>query len=488
MTGAPTIVVVDDASEVRTLVRSRLRLSGKFEIVAEGTTGHEAVDLARRFAPELMLLDVSMPGMDGLEALPRVREVSPETKVVMCSGLPEQGLRDRCRALGASGFLEKSDTFDSLVDDLLDVLARAEEPHGLNGLETQELLRLLVEAVDDYAIFMLDPAGRVASWNPGAERSKGWTADEILGQHFRIFYPPDKQAERHPEHELELAIRDGRYEEEGWRMRKDGSRFWAHVTITAVRDENGELVGFGKVTRDDTERREADARLEEANELLRGAAEEQSQFLGMTAHELRSPVGVLGGSARLLRKHWDELEVQERNELLEGMAASTDRLGRLLADLLTASRIHGAALALDIQRLDLAEQLGAIVQAAGRTAGPDDVRLGSVPPVAVLADQGRLAQMIENLVGNALRHGAAPVAIEVEDRGATVDVVVRDAGPGVSEELRPRLFERFATEGPGGTGLGLYIVRELARAQGGDAAYRGEDQAFVVTLPTTGAG
>ena len=487
MTGAPTIVLVDDATEVRTLVRSRLRVSGKFDIVGEGANGHEAVDLAGRFEPDLLMLDVSMPGMDGLEALPRVREVSPKTRVVMCSGLPEQGLRDRCRVLGASAFLEKTATFDTLVEDLLGVLDRVDNPGRLDGRETQELLRLLVEAVDDYAIFMLDPAGRISSWNPGAQRSKGWTAEEILGQHFRIFYPPEKQAERHPEHELELALRDGRYEEEGWRMRKDGSRFWAHVTITAVRDESGELVGFGKVTRDDTERREADARLEEANERLRAAAEEQSQFLGMTAHELRSPVGVLGGSARLLRKHWDELEVQERNELLEGMAASAERLGRLLSDLLTASRIHGAALALDIQTLDLAEQLSSIVQAAGRTAGADDVRLGPVPPVAVAADQGRLAQMIENLIGNALRHGAAPVGIEVEAHGATVDVVVRDAGPGVSEELQPRLFERFATEGHGGTGLGLYIVRELARAQGGDAAYRTEDQAFVVTLPAAGA-
>src|SRR5690606_59255 len=130
------------------------------------------------------------------------------------------------------------------------------------------------EAVNDYAIFMLDPAGRVASWNPGAERSSGWTADEIIGQHFRVFYPPEKQAERHPEHELELALRDGRYDEEGWRVRRDGSRFWAHVTITAGRDSQGELVGFGKVTRDDTSRREANELLEDANARLRQSAEE----------------------------------------------------------------------------------------------------------------------------------------------------------------------------------------------------------------------
>lgn len=483
MVGVPRIVVVDDADDVRTLVRSRLRLSGRFELVGEGTNGFEAVDLARRLHPDMMLLDISMPGMDGLEALSQVRTIAPDTRVVMYSGMPERGLPDRCRALGAAGFLHKSATFESLVDDLLTVMDHGDAATESTPRETQEVLRLLIEAVNDYAIFMLDPAGRVASWNPGAERSSGWTADEIIGQHFRVFYPPEKQAERHPEHELELALRDGRYDEEGWRVRKDGSRFWAHVTITAVRDSQGELVGFGKVTRDDTSRREANELLEDANARLRQAAEEQSQFLGMTAHELRSPVGVLGGTAKLMRQHWRELEDDERDDLLDGMVSSAERLERLLADLLTASRIHGKALTLDIRVVDLDELLPQIVSVAAGDAGPDDVRLGPVPPIKVLVDPGRLAQMVENLVTNALRHGAPPVDLHVERRDAQVSIAVRDAGPGIPESVRDRLFERFATGSAGGTGLGLYIVRELARAQGGDARYRPEDGAFVIDLP-----
>ena len=115
--------------------------------------------------------------------------------------------------------------------------------------------RLLVEAVSDYAIFMLSPVGLVESWNPGAERIKGYAADEIIGKHFRIFYPLDVRQARHPEHELELALRDGHYEEEGWRIRKDGTRFWANVLITPVRDRHGDLIGFAKITRDNSERR-----------------------------------------------------------------------------------------------------------------------------------------------------------------------------------------------------------------------------------------
>jgi PAS domain S-box-containing protein len=115
--------------------------------------------------------------------------------------------------------------------------------------------RLLVASVEDYAIFTLDPNGVVVSWNAGAQRSKGYRAEEIIGRHFRVFYPPDKQQSRHPEHELRLALRDGRYEEEGWRLRKDGSRFWANVVITAVYDDTGAHLGFAKVTRDTSERR-----------------------------------------------------------------------------------------------------------------------------------------------------------------------------------------------------------------------------------------
>jgi PAS domain S-box-containing protein len=621
MTGVPTIVVVDDAVEVRTLVRTRLNLSGQLDVVGEGASGHDAVELAARLRPDLMLLDVSMPEQDGLEALPEVLGVSPETRVVMYSGFAEAGLWDRCRALGAAAFVEKSTSLETLSTDLLAVLgadapvveaevspAPIEEPPAaatepdesvlqehlerfqevfeeaaigmatmtLSGrlvrgnrslarllgrrvrqlvgmsyadlagadaervsdalrrvvedgedlvrLEhrldrdgsdqrvltmvspvrdatgrplylflqvqdvsgqraTEEALRLLVDAVQDYAIFMLDVDGHVATWNAGAERNSGWTAEEIIGQHFRIFYPPEKQVGQHPEHELEIALREGRYEEENWRVRKDGTRFWAHVTITAVRDRDGHLLGFGKVTRDNSERREANARLEEANTRLLGAADEQSDFLAMTAHELRSPVGVLGGTAQLLRAHWDELGEDERVELLDGMTSSASRLTRLLADLLTASRIQGSALDLNTVDLDLEEHLARIVHDTARSAEPGAVRLGSVVPRRVRADGDRLAQMLENLVSNALRYGVAPVEISAEDVDPMVAIVVRDAGSGIPEELRTKLFERFATSGEGGTGLGLYIVRELARAQGGDASYRVEDQAFVITLP-----
>lgn len=619
MSAVPTIVIVDDAADVRLLLRTRMSLSGRLDVVGEGGDGDAAVDLVRRHRPDLLLLDVSMPGVDGLQALRRVRSASPETVVVMYSGFEEQGLAARARVLGASAYLQKSGSVVSLVDDLLAILADEQpepavvapvasgtevEPvlerhverfrevfedaaigmatltltgrivranaslarvtgrpveqlvgveyadvmadgagsmaslldrlvidgedvvqveHLLGGSGHQRLLatvttvrdaerrplylflqaqdvtrqriadealrqseqrfRLLVEAVQDYAIFMLDTQGRIASWNLGAQRSKGYDAAEIVGQHFRVFYPQDLRDARHPEHELELALRDGRYEEEGWRLRKDGSRFWAQVTITAVYDEIGTHVGFAKVTRDVTERLRTAEALRAVNDRLRQAADDQAQFLAVTAHELRGPVGVLGMSAETLHRHWAELGDDERDEFLTSMAANAAQVNRLLGDLLTTSRLQARSLDLRPEPIAVRHHLE-VLAATLRKAHPQSVvLLDGDEGATILADPGRLTQAMDNLLTNALRHGRSPVRVDVRSRGDVVDLVVSDAGPGVAPEIRPRLFERFATSGAGGTGLGLHIVRELARAQGGDASYDAGAQAFVLTLP-----
>jgi PAS domain S-box-containing protein len=627
-----SVVVVDDGADVRPLVRTRLRLSGLFDVVAEGGTGLEAVALAAKFLPDVVLLDVSMPHMDGLEALPRIRTVSPETKVVMFSGFDERGLAARAFELGAVGFLEKSVPINELADRVYELvrgatpvrrvddagartadddlqagevlsqhlerfrevfeeaavgmgtmtlaghLVRAnralarmlgtdiesltgvsyvdlahdlESEHFVAALDevtatptsvvqlehrlevggvvsdvratlapvvdadgralylflqmqdvtaqraaeeqlrqSEERFRLLVEAVQDYAIFMLDPQGKVASWNIGAERSKGYTAHEIIGRHFRTFYPPDKQEAKHPEWELEMAIRDGRYEEEGWRIRKDGSRFWANVLITALRSESGELVGFTKVTRDMTERRAMLQNLEGANARLRKAAEEQAQFVAVTAHELRTPIRVVTGCADTLAKHWADMHEDERAGMIDAMDASAARLRRLLDDLLVASRLEAGALEIQIVPVDVASVLAGCVASALSTQPDAEVAVDCPPGLTVRGDADRLAQIVDNLLSNALWHGRSPVRVSAEVGESTVDICFADAGEGVPLAMRTRLFERFATgETHGGTGLGLFIVRELARAQGGDARYEdGPDGSsrFVVSLPKTG--
>ena len=617
MSAPPTIVVVDDAPDVRLLLKMQLRRSGRLEVVGEGADGYDAVELARKHRPALMLLDVSMPGRDGLAALPLVLDASPATKVVMFSGFEEAGLAEHTRELGATEFLEKSVPMPELVGRLVAIAGFAgaaeestpvpaapldplladhlerfreifddaaigmatitldgrivrlnrhlrhllgDDTDGLIGtpyadlatdsevsralealragtspvqvehalardesrtfqvigsavldaqdrplyffLQVQDVtrqrraeatlrraeqrFRLLVETVQDYAIFMLDPFGHVASWNLGAQRTKGYTAEEIIGQHFRVFYPEAQQLEKHPEHELELARRDGRYEEEGWRIRKDGSQFWAHVTITAVRDEHGELIGFAKVTRDSTERRRILSMLESANERLQQSADELAGFLAVTAHELRSPVGVIASTAVMMARHHEELTVEERTELAEGLQRNAGQLRRLLEDLMTASRAQTRTLDLRPVGLVVDEQLAGLV-AALRSSDPGaDVGLEAPPGLVARADPGRFDQMVDNLLRNALRHGRPPVTVGARAEGDEVVVTVSDAGPGVPGEVLPRLFERFSTS-TGGTGLGLYIVRELARAQGGDIEYDADTKTFEIRLPREGA-
>jgi hypothetical protein len=364
---------------------------------------------------------------------------------------------------------------------------------------SEQRFRLMVDAVREYAIFMLDTEGHVTSWNVGAERAKGWTASEVIGQHFRVFYPREQQEARHPEHELDVAAREGVYQEEGWRVRKDGSRFWAFVTITKITDEDGHHIGFAKVTRDHTERMrmleqrgqyadalaEANARLEQANAELAAAAEEQSRFLAITAHELRSPVGVLSASGRMLGESWDRLDDAERDELLAGMLSSAAVLQRLLGDLLTTSRLQAATLDLDLVERDLSEVLAPALQRL-RVAYPDAVietELGA--GVRAVVDADRLFQIVDNLVANAVAYGRSPIHVSTREDGDAAVLTVRDAGPGVPPELHDRLFERFATRGGPGTGLGLHIVRELARALGGEATYLPEENAFSIRLPRT---
>jgi PAS domain S-box-containing protein len=497
-----TVVVVDDAADVRAMIRVRLGLSRRFVVVGEGTTGHDAVRLAGEHRPDAMVLDISMPGVDGLEAIERVREVSPQTRVVVFTGVVRPGLAARAMELGAAGFVEKTMPIEQLVDRL----AQAEATHPTDaprrparrGAEdapygSEQQFRLLVAGVGDYAIFMLDPDGYITSWNLGAQRIKGYTAVEALGQHFRMFYTPDAQQGRHPEYELEAALADGRYEEEGWRVRKDGSRFWANVVITAIYAPSGELVGFAKVTRDITERREAQRDRERAaadlaaangrlaaanrqfaaaNTRLAAAAEDKTQFLAVVAHELRTPIGVVTGAAETLADHWLDLTQTERAELLKSMRTSGGQMRRLLDDLLMAARLESGAVEIRTEPTLVRPLLLGTVAQTLATSSEAAIEVECASDIAVRADPSRLEQILANYLTNATRYGAPPVQVDVATTGDDVVIEVRDHGPGVSPMLEKRLFERFAHGAEDrGTGLGLFIVRELARAQGGDAWY-----------------
>lgn len=624
----PTLVLVDDSDEVRALVRTRLQLSGQFEIVGEGRDGAEAIGLAYRHEPDLLLMDTSMPTMDGLEALPAVLTLAPHTKVVIFTGFEERGLADAARELGAVDFIEKSIRIEDLADRLLTVAgnrpatppppgrnrlrvvghgdeeasdpveqtvldehlerfrevferaaigmatltlngsvvranaALAElmrcEPVDLVGVDygqltcgqgdaldagleaislrgesmvtfehrlpeatdqtvrvtlapirdskgqplyvfaqvqdisaqlqaeddlrrNEELFRMLVTAVRDYAIYMLDPQGNVASWNIGAQRIKGYSAEEVIGQNFRIFYPQQEQDSRHPEHNLAIALKNGAFAEEGWRVRKDGSQFWASVVLTPVYGEDGQHIGFAKVTRDQTEQRlYADQH--------QTATEQQTHLLAVTAHELRTPTAVIEGSASLLQEQWQRLSQADRTQLLSGISTSAHRLQRLVTDLATASRLQNDALVLRPEDVTLGALLTASIERTRAANNGAQIQLELTEDVSFVADAGRLAQAVDNLLDNAIRHGRAPVTVAGRPTASGVEIRICDTGPGVPKDLVPQLFDRFAVAGrTGGTGLGLYLVREIARGHGGEVTYEAPGaqgpSAFVLRVP-----
>ncbi|MBN8281352.1 MAG: PAS domain S-box protein, partial [Gammaproteobacteria bacterium] len=361
-----------------------------------------------------------------------------------------------------------------------------------------ELFDLFVESVQDYAVFMLDPSGHVATWNAGAERIKGYRADQIIGRHFSTFYTAEDLAAGKCEMELEVAARVGRFEDEGWRLRSDGVRFWANVVISAIRGRDGELLGYSKITRDLTERRRAEeertARLaaERANRM-------KDEFLAVLGHELRNPLAPivtalelaqLSGNGQLSREH----AVIDRQ---------VKHMMRLVDDLLDISRITTGKVELRHRPLDLRAVVEKSLETVSplleqrrhrlEVAFPDD-------PVPVHGDESRLSQVFTNLVTNAAKYTepGGELRISIAARAPWIEATVQDNGRGISAELLPRVFELFVQgdqgveRQPGGLGIGLPVVRSLVELHGGTvraaSAGPGRGSTFTVCLPAAAPG
>lgn len=393
---------------------------------------------------------------------------------------------------------------------------RSTQPYELEEAlrVSDERFRLLVAGVRDYAIFLLDTRGNVSSWNEGAQRIKQYTEEEILGRHFSIFYPPAEIAARKPWRELEIAVAEGRYEEEGWRLRKDGRRFWASVVITALWGSEGELAGFAKVTRDLTERRRDQRRLEalRRRELLklrehaRRATDletAKSEFLRLASHELRGPLTVIRGyTAMLAQGTLGELSAEAARAVAIVLAKS-DEANAIVDQLLEAARIEEGRLTLRMERLDLRDVVGAIAERL-RPLLSERHRLDidlPAEPVIVSVDRERLRTVLGNLLDNALKYSPAGGLIrcvvrdDAENGRAIVDVT--DEGIGIAADEMPRLFSRFGrlvnaeNSHIPGTGLGLHLSRELVRRQGGDitaTSQPGRGTSFRLVLPRAQGG
>jgi PAS domain S-box-containing protein len=407
--------------------------------------------------------------------------------------------------------------FAKVTRDLTERRAAAEALH-----ESEERFRMLVQGVTDYAIYMIDPRGIVTTWNEGAQRMKGYRIGEIVGRSFEAFFPQVDIVAQKPERELAAALRDGRFEDEGWRVRKDGSRFWANVVITPLYAPDGKHLGFAKITRDLTEKRQAEAvertllheqaaraaaeasrrQLLASEEAARSAAQRadesnriKDEFLATVSHELRNPLNAIIGWSTILR---DSSDASLQAKGLDAIHRNAMAQARLIDDVLDVSRIITGKLRLELKPINLGSIAADALDVVRPSADAKNIRISvQVDPELPLlvADPERMHQVVWNLLSNAIKFSRAhdEVTVRVGHRGSQVELVVTDTGIGIEHEFLPFAFERFRQADAstnrqfGGLGLGLAIVRHIVELHGGEVRVtspgKGHGATFSVFLP-----
>ncbi|HEY2405438.1 MAG TPA: ATP-binding protein [Polyangiaceae bacterium] len=376
------------------------------------------------------------------------------------------------------------------------------------GSLSWDSFRHLVESVSDYAIFMLDATGHVATWNLGAAKIKGYAASEIIGQHFSKFYPAEDIAAGKPERELAEVRETGRTEDEGWRIRKDGSRFWANVTISALRNSEGALVGYAKVTRDLTERRQAEETQHRLwqEQAARAAAEAvaskaehanriKDEFLATVSHELRTPLNAIVGWASLLRQQRLAPQIAKAVEVIDRNAQAQVKI---IEDILDVSRIITGKLRLEPKPTDLVAVARQAIEVIRTSAMAKEISVeleSSKPSQFLIADAERLQQVIWNLLSNAVKFTdpQGRIRIGIRQEASHLLVSVSDSGRGIDLDFLPYVFDRFkqadasTTRRVGGLGLGLALVRHIVELHGGSVSVEsdgpGKGSTFNLVLP-----
>ncbi|MBV8215609.1 MAG: PAS domain S-box protein [Verrucomicrobia bacterium] len=363
--------------------------------------------------------------------------------------------------------------------------------------EREDSMRLLIESLQEIAIVLLDANGRVATWNSGAERIKGYRADEIIGKHFSCFYPEEDRAAGKPAKTMRDALINGQIQDEGWRLRKDGQRFWARVTVSRVLDHDGRLLGYSKVTRDRTERRMMELTLQEKNIELRKTVEARDLFLANMSHELRTPLNGIIGFAEFLADEKPGPLSPKQKEYLEDILHSGKHLLHVINDVLDLAKVEAGKMELTAEVFSIAKAVDDVYAALELTAQKKQlqIKIGLDPEFdEVTLDRNRFKQVLYNLFSN---------AVKFTDEGGSVEVVttkidhnrfrlvVADTGIGIKPEDLKRLFKQFEQINSGqrrgqGTGLGLALTRRIVELQSGSIDVEsefGKGTRFTIVLP-----
>jgi PAS domain S-box-containing protein len=364
--------------------------------------------------------------------------------------------------------------------------------------EAEQQYRRLIEGVSDYAIYSLDANGHVTSWNAGARRLKGYETQEILGQHFSRFYENEDAKKGLPQHVLSTAAREGHFEGEGWRVRKDGTKFWSSVVVTPIRNEEGTLIGFSKITRDVSDRKALLDKIQQHSEELELRIRQQEQtnseleaFSYSVSHDLRAPLRAIDGFSNIILEEFGENLPEQAKDYLHEVITAAGRMNRLVQDLLDYSRL--ARIDLEAAPVNVA---AAIEDACNQldAEARSRISLDVDPALQVRAHAAVVRQAVFNLINNALKFTKPSTLPKVEvkacRRGKEVRIQVKDEGIGIAPQHRERVFQVFerlhnAEEYPG-TGIGLAIVKRGITRMGGSIGLEselGKGSTFEIRLP-----
>ena len=457
-----------------------------FNVGAERMLGYTAAEVMNKITPA----DISDPQ----EVIARAKALSVELGTSITPGFEalvfkaSRGIediyeltyirKDGSRFPAVVSVTALRDAQDAIIGYLLigtDNTARKQVEEKLRW--TEEGFRLMVESVTDAAIVMLDSEGRVVSWNTGVQRIQGYSAEEIVGQHFSRFYPPDDIARGAPQHDLDSAAAQGRCEVEGWRVRKDGSTFFANVVFTAIRDPAGNARGFAQLTRDLTERRQVEQALTLAKRAAEKANLAKSEFLSSMSHELRSPLNAILGFAQLMESDATPPTPSQKASIDEILRAGWYLL-ELINEILDLAQIESGKLSLSPEPTSLAEvmlECQAMIEPQAQQRGISMTFPQFDVPCFVAADRTRLKQVLINLLSNAIKYNKTGGTVVLDCAGSTpgrIRLNVRDTGPGLSPEKLAQLFQPFNRLGQErgaeqGTGIGLVMSKQLVELMGG---------------------
>ena len=491
--GTPAkILIVEDESIIAMDIERGLKKLG-YLVTGIVNRCEDALQKIQENLPDLILMDIQIKGKrDGIESA-QVIHRQYNIPIIFLTAYADERTLQRAKAAEPLGYIIKPFIETDLYAAIEVALYKQQ-----TLVKREREFKLFVESVKDYALFMLDLSGYIISWNKGAERIIGYTQDEVMGKHFSILYTEEDINNGVPELALQVAKETGKYENECWRVRKDKGQFWGNITIDAIVDEQGELHGFAKITRDITERKRM---IDE----LHAAIQMRDDFLSVASHELKTPVTTLllqlQGLSRCLQKTNDNSSLDFHKltnvDILKSINICEKQAKKLvvfLDELLDLTRIRLGKINLELQAVNL----GALTQdiiTRTTTFLEQNIGISLVIKQTVVGnwDVNRLEQIITNLLSNAIKYGnekSIEVSIDIDEDNQYAILNVLDHGLGIPAEMHDKIFERFEraniSRNLGGFGLGLYIVRQIIEAHGGRIQVEsqiGIGSVFTVFLP-----